>query len=167
MTLLKSLLSFLFLAITLCSVSASDLAPSANDMKFVTDFTTFACKSFRDKVEAPYEVQDLEVQFTKLGISGSTRRIILDVESSDGECFYSADYSRQKGQKQLKFEKSYMTNTPECLDLKDSLDRYLAPGFKYIIKYNAYISMLFLSDELTSVCDEISGNKLIEFQWMI
>lgn len=161
---MKSLLISLIL---MTSTFASEVTPSANDMKFVTDFTTFACKSFRDKVDAPYEIQDLNVTFTKLGISDSTRRIILDVQSNDGKCFYSADYSRQKGQKQLKFEDSYMTDAPECVELKESLDQYLSPGFKYIIKYNAFISMLFLSKELSSVCDDVSGNKLIEFQWMI
>lgn len=141
--------------------------PSATDMKFVTDFTTFSCKSFRDKASAPNEIAKLEVNFTKLGISDSTRRIILDVESKDGSCFYSADFSRQKGQKQLYFEGSYMTATPQCYELQAQLDYYLSPGFKYVIKYNAYISMLFLSKDLTSICDNISGNKLIEFEWKI
>ncbi|MGI4991807.1 hypothetical protein ACRXCV_04220 [Halobacteriovorax sp. GFR7] len=159
----KLLLSFLMILTTY----ASGIAPSATDMKFVTDFTTFACKSFRDKVAAPNEIAALNVSFTKLGISDSTRRIILDVESNDGQCFYSADFSRQKGFKRLDFETSYMTDSPNCLELKEELDRYISPGFKYIIKYNAYISMLFLTKELTSVCDEVSGNKLIEFQWKI
>ncbi|WP_412471271.1 hypothetical protein [Halobacteriovorax sp. RT-2-4] len=158
------LLTILFISNTYAS---DDIIPSATDMKFVTEFTTFACKSFRDKVPAPNEIAGLDISFTKLGISDSTRRIILDVESNDGQCFYSADFSRQKGFKRLDFETSYMTNTPECMVLKEQLDRYISPGFKYIIKYNAYISMLFLSKELTSVCDEISGNKLIEFQWKI
>jgi len=146
--------------------SASEVAPQANDMKFVTDFTNFACKSFRDKVDAPKELAELEVEFTNLGISSSTRRAIIDVKTLDGECLYSADYSRKKGETILTFENSYMTNTPKCLEVKKNLDEIMSEGFRYRIKYNAFISMLFLK-KLSGQCDDVSGNHLIEFQWML
>lgn len=135
-------------------------------LKFVTDFTNFSCKSFRDKVSAPEEIVDLQVEFTKLGISSSTRRVLIDIKSLNNECHYTADYSRKKGTTVLNYENSYITNIPSCLSLKSKLDEIMTPGFKYRIKYNAYISMLFLKD-LNGQCEDISGNNLIEFQWML
>ncbi|WP_372655730.1 hypothetical protein [Halobacteriovorax sp.] len=145
---------------------ASEVTPQASDMKFVTDFTNFACKSFRDKVSAPNEIVDLQVEFTKLGISSSTRRVLIDIKSLDNECHYTADYSRKKGTTTLNYEKSYINNAESCLELKNKLDEIMTPGFKYRIKYNAYISMLFLKD-LDGQCESTSGNNLIEFQWML
>ncbi|GEM_PF-4070967 len=147
-------------------VIASEQFPQATDMKFVTDFTNFSCKSFRDKVSAPDEIVDLQVEFTKLGISSSTRRVLIDIKSLNNECHYTADYSRKKGTTTLNYENSYATNTSTCLVLKNKLDEIMTLGFKYRIKYNAYISMLFLKD-LNGQCEDISGNNLIEFQWML
>lgn len=135
-------------------------------MKFITDFTNFACKSFRDKVSAPENIVDLQVEFTKLGISSSTRRVIVDVKTLDGDCLYSADYSRKKGETILTFENSYITDLKKCNELKPKLDDIMSPGFKYRIKFNAYISMLFLK-KMKGQCEDISGNNLIEFQWVL
>ncbi|PIK13778.1 hypothetical protein [Halobacteriovorax sp. JY17] len=147
-------------------ITASEVSPQASDMKFITDFTTFSCKSFSDKVSAPDDIVDLQVEYTKLGISSSTRRVLIDIKSLDGDCFYSADYSRIKGTTQLNFEKSYMTKTTKCSTLKDKLDEIMKPGFKYRIKFNAYISMLFLK-KMKGQCEDVSGNNLIEFQWIL
>ncbi len=157
----------LMLAIALFATHTfAQVAPSASDMTFVTEFTNFACKSFRDQANAPAEIEKLQVKFTKLGIAKNTRRAVIDIESEDGQCFYSADYSRQKGEKQLRFQASYITNSALCQDLKVELDKVMAPGFKYAIKFNAYISMLFLA-ELSSECEDIGGNALIEYQWKL
>ncbi|WP_374032191.1 hypothetical protein [Bdellovibrio bacteriovorus] len=140
--------------------------PKADDMKFVTNFSNFACKSFRDKSEAPDQIKELGVKFTKAGVASDTRRAILDVHSVDEECVYSADFSRQKGFKVLHFEASYVSpESARCLQLKGQLDEIMKPGFKYAVKFNNYVSMLFLK-ELTGPCDEAGGNHLIEFAWL-
>ncbi len=159
--------AILIILITYSSIiTASEVSPQASDMKFITDFTTFSCKSFSDKVSAPDDIVDLQVEYTKLGISSSTRRVLIDIKSLDGDCFYSADYSREKGTTQLNFENSYMTKTIKCSTLKDKLDEIMKPGFKYRIKFNAYISMLFLK-KMKGQCEDVSGNNLIEFQWIL
>ena len=156
---------FFALILTLSFNAFAEATPSAQDMKFVTNFTNYACKSFRDKTTTPNEIAELEVKFTKLGIAADTRRAIMDIQSVDGECTYSADFSRQKGFKALKFEASYSNDTARCLDLKDKLDELLAPGFKYQVKFNAYLSVL-LNTKLTGACENVGGNHLIEFQWL-
>lgn len=145
---------------------AGDISPQARDMKFVTDFTGFTCKSFSDQVSTPEDISDLQVEYTKLGISSSTRRVLIDINTLDKDCYYTADYSRKKGTTQLNFEESYITDSPKCYDLKDKLDEIMEPGFKYKIKFNAYISMLFLKD-LNGQCESTSGNNLVEFQWIL
>lgn len=149
------------------STHAEDKVPVASDMKFVTDFTGYACRPFTDNAEAPKEIADLGVQFTKLGISSNTRRVIIDIQTIDDECAYSADYSRQKGFKVLDFENSYITDTPRCQELKLRLDEIMAPGFKYAIKFNAYISLLFMKEGLTSECESTTKLRLVEFEWKL
>jgi hypothetical protein len=156
---------FYALILTLSFNTLAETTPSAKDMKFVTSFKNYACKSFRDQTSAPYEIAELEVEFTKLGVSADTRRAIMDIQSLDGECSYSADFSRQKGFKVLKFEASYTNDTARCLDLKGKLDEILMPGFRYVVKYNAYLSVL-LNTKLTGACEEVSGHHLIEFHWL-
>lgn len=156
---------FYALILTLSFNALAETTPSAQDMKFVTNFKNYACKSFRDQSTAPNEIIELEVEFTRLGVAADTRRAIMDIASLDGECSYSADFSRQKGFKVLNFEASYSSDTARCLDLKDKLDELLRPGFRYAVKYNAYLSVL-LNTKLTGACEKVSGNHLIEFQWL-
>ena len=42
---------------------AGDISPQARDMKFVTDFTGFTCKSFSDQVSTPEDISDLQISF--------------------------------------------------------------------------------------------------------
>lgn len=159
-------MKYLLPLILLVMQPSLSFAETASDMTFVTEFTNFACKSFRDQVSAPREIEDLGIKFTKLGIAKNTRRVIIDIESVDGLCQYSADYSRTKGEKQLRFTNSTITSDEACNELKEALDEIMEPGFKYAIKFNAYISMLFLAP-VSGPCDEISGQSLIEFQWKL
>lgn len=162
---MKSILSLLLLLANFATYAAN--SPSATDMTFVTDFTHFSCRAFQGQAPAaPKEIEELGIKFTKLGIAKNTRRVIIDIESQDGACSYSADYSRKKGEKQLRFENSSMTDSESCSQLKEDLDEIMRPGFKYAIKFNAYISMLFLAN-LTTECEVLGGNALIEYQWKL
>lgn len=160
---MKMILAILF---SLSAYASPQNTPKADDMKIITRFTNYACKSFRDKSKAPDQINDLKVEIIKMGIASNTRRAIIDVKSLDKKCTYHADYSRQKGFTVLNFEDSSITpDSPRCLELKANLDEIFFPGFKYIIKFNNYVSMLFLKD-LTGPCDDVSGNHLIEFAWL-
>lgn len=153
--------------ILLTLISSSILAtPTAQDLKFVTNFKGFTCKSFSDKVQAPVELANLGAKLVNLGISDSTRRAIMDISINNGECLYSAEFSRKKGEKILNFETSYISGSESCLSVADELDEIMKPGFRYIIKFNAFLALLFGYD-LTSQCDNSTGNNIAEFHWEI
>lgn len=139
---------------------------TAQDLKFVTNFKGFTCKSYQDKVTVPREFERLKANLLNLGVSDSTRLAIMDIKSNDGVCFYSAEFSRKKGEKILNFEESFVTNSPRCHEFANELDKIMAPGFRYIIKFNAYLALLFKYD-LESICDETTGNNIAEFHWEI
>lgn len=152
---------------SLISFQAFAGAQTASDLKFVTNFKGFTCKSYKDKVEAPVEFKELGVKLTNLGISDSTRVAIMDAQSDDGQCLYSAHFSRKKGEKILNFETSVTNNdSARCHELAADLDEIMKPGFRYVIKFNAYLALLFGYD-LESVCDQSTGNNIAEFHWEI
>lgn len=139
---------------------------TAKDLKFVTTFQNYACKSFRDKASTPLEIKKTELEFTFLGISDSTRNATIDMESEDGSCKYHVYFSRKKGEKILNFESSVIEGDEECSEKKTDLDPLFEDGFRYVIKFNAYISLLF-NKKVTNECLETSGNNLAEFTWEI
>jgi len=158
---LKTLAIFLIIS----SAFASDVQ-TAMDQKFVTTFQNYACKSFRDKATVPTELTDLDMDFTFLGISDSTRNVTIDMKSSDDSCAYHAYFSRKKGEKFLNFESSITVGGESCALKKASLDAIMEGGFRYVIKFNAYISLLFMT-KVDNECLESSGHNLVEFAWEI
>ncbi|EQC43954.1 hypothetical protein [Bacteriovorax sp. Seq25_V] len=139
---------------------------TAKNQKFVTTFQNYACKSFRDKASTPTELAELDMEFTLLGVSDSTRNITMDLMSSDGSCSYHAYFSRKKGEKFLNFESSVAVGDEVCTSKKEAIDALMVNGFRYVIKFNAYISLLFMT-KVNNECLETSGNNLVEFTWEI
>lgn len=159
-------LALIFL-ISTTYVFATEASPSqASDMKFVTTFKNYACKSFRDQAQRPIELSELEMDFTKLGVSASTREIIIDLVSDNGECTFNIFYTRNKGEKILNYQSSTMSGPDYCHEKTEKLIPIFENGFKYVIKFNAYISLLFMT-KVQNECLETSGNNLAEFLWEI
>lgn len=158
-----NLLALVVLSVVFSQTASADIGSPTSE-KYRARFTHFACKSFKDKADAPEFLQRLNLSFGHLGVDQTLDNAILNLLSTNEDaCEYRAAFARNRQTLNLDFKGSQMNGPLHCQSMKDELDPVFEAGFKYAAKYMYYFALKF-NDNFNNNCENVSGNFIAEFE---
>lgn len=147
------------------SVAFSEGTANEDPLVYIAKHHGYTCERWgKEGYKASAFEENLGYKFEYLAVSKSTRKAQIKVIKDD--CEYIADFSREKGNTFVKFERSKITNSTACESIKTDLDIFMAEGWDYKIQLNKYLSVKFASP-IESKCTETSGESYARFMYDI